>query len=128
MRPSLSVTAVSLILLATPSFAEINHAMDQSWKQMVDLALALSSSQHNGQADIRRTCMPEGGFCDVSVYYYVGRQRAILSADTDVNDVMYSRMSCISNEFDDIMTCTEFDTNKKLKSMKGSDGQWHPVR
>lgn len=98
-----------------------------TWKDFVNGAFAISASQNDGKAISGRSCQPELKVCNTAVMFKRGGSDVMVRMTEDANGNLVSRDFCIFNEFDDVRTCTDWDTGSKTREMKNGQGDWVKV-
>jgi hypothetical protein len=99
-----------------------------SWDQIVQGAITLSSSQNNGKPLMNRGCQPELKMCSTAIFLKAkdGTSLMVRRAE-DVSGKTVRRDICSFNNFDDVRTCTDFDTGKRVQEMQNERKEWVTV-
>jgi len=111
----------------TPSRQDMPASRPRSWATMTDNALELSRRQNGGTAKTLRSCQPHEGICNTGVLLKLnGKDVAVLSRQ-NVDGKIIQREICTYNDFDDVRSCVNWDTNETHRDMKNSQGVWAKV-
>jgi hypothetical protein len=98
------------------------------WKDFVNDAFALSARQNGGQARSGRVCQPEIKECNMAVFFKrKDGVEIMVRLSENPNGKVTSRDVCEFNEFQDVRTCTNWDTNVSIREMKNKQGNWIPI-
>lgn len=99
-----------------------------TWTELVDGAIALSSSQNNGKPRYVRSCQPELKVCTMGIYYLTKeRTQAFVKVTEDLAGKIIEREVCNLNKYNDVRECLEWSTNALRKDMKNARGDWYEV-
>ena len=99
-----------------------------SWKDFTDNAIELSRTQNNGRPRLARTCQPEMKVCTTGVWF-VGKdgKQILVRTSSDDRGNLQRREICFFNEFQDVRTCLDWDTQKTHRDMQNNKGEWYKV-
>lgn len=111
-----------------PANSSTTQTESTNWDQLVNGAIALSSSQHNGKPIVTRVCQPEIKSCVTGVFFTNkdGRDE-LLKVTEDEDGHVTTREVCQFNEFGDVRFCVDWDNGKTHKDMKDSNGNWSEI-
>jgi len=102
-------------------------ASRRSWTTMTDNALEISRRQNGGTAKTLRSCQPREGICNTGVLFKMnGKDVAVLSRQ-NIDGKIIQREICTYNDFDDVRSCVNWDTNQTHRDMKDSRGVWAKI-
>jgi hypothetical protein len=111
----------------TPSHQDMPASRPRSWATMTDNALEISKRQNGGTAKTLRSCQPREGVCNTGVLFKMnGKDVAVLSRQ-NIDGKIIQREICTYNDFDDVRSCVNWDTNQTHRDMKNSQGVWARV-
>lgn len=113
--------------LPTPILPDAQASTGPTWGDLVKRAIDASTAQ-NGKPNVSRICQPELKACSIAVFYKTknGVNGMVRTAE-DLNGKVFKRDICTFNNFDDIRTCLDFDSGKKTREMRASNGIWTEV-
>ena len=94
---------------------------------MTDNALELSRRQNGGTAKTLRSCQPRERICNTGVLFKMnGKDVAVLSRQ-NIDGKIIQREICTYNDFDDVRSCVNWETNETHRDMKDSQGVWAKI-
>jgi hypothetical protein len=98
------------------------------WKDLVEMAIAISTRQNNGRPLVVRTCQPELKVC-INAVSYLSKDNTNLLVKTTENMAgkTVGREFCAFNKFGDVRNCLDWDTGASHTDMKNNNGQWIKV-
>jgi len=99
-----------------------------TWADVINRAIATSSSQNNGKPLVIRNCQPEFKTCLRAIYYKNKYGKASFAKVTeDILGNIIARELCSLNDDGDIRECTVWDTGEVRHDMKDAKGVWYAV-
>jgi hypothetical protein len=102
-------------------------AARRSWATMTDNALEISKRQNGGTAKTLRSCQPREGICNTGVLFKVNGKDVTVLSRQNIDGKIIQREICTYNDFDDVRSCMNWDTNETHRDMKNSQGVWAKV-
>lgn len=98
-----------------------------TWKQFTDSIFEISSTQNNGRPRTVRACQPELGVCTTGILIKKDGKDVLVKVVKDPTEKIVSREICEFNSFNDVRTCSDWDTGRKRRDMKNTSGEWYKV-
>ena len=98
-----------------------------SWEAMTNNAFELSSRQNGGSPRTLRSCQPEERTCSTGVMFKMDGTDAVLLSRRNLAGKTIERELCTFNNFGDIRSCLDWDTNVTHRDMKDAKGVWTKV-
>ena len=96
-----------------------------TWEKMLAGAIEISKEQNNGRARYGRSCQPEMKVCTTGVWFKAKNgTEMFLRLEENLQGVIVRRDVCSINDFGDVRTCVDWDTNRTRKAMKNNKGEW----
>jgi hypothetical protein len=95
------------------------------WTVIVQRAWTLSEQQNSGSANYTRVCDPTERTCSINVFYHndAGQAASVLTRQ-DLTGRLVQRRLCEMNEFNDVRTCRDWDTEETVREVKNEQGSW----
>jgi hypothetical protein len=98
-----------------------------SWETLTNRAFELSRQQNGGVPKTLRSCQPEERICTTGVMFKMEGTDTIVLSRHNLDGKLIQREFCTYNNFGDIRSCFDWDTNATHRDMKDAKGVWSKV-